>query len=76
MGNLQIWQKNFPVYQVLKHLNSFEIYFFIMRFISKIKNNTSRGKISICEFYSKNIEGNWTYLAEKNLKITATFSLS
>ena len=44
---------------------TFEIYFLI-RLISKMNNNCSRGKMLTIESYSLNSKGNLAYLAEKN----------
>ena len=72
--------KSDKIFPYLQSITAFE---WLLKFISsswdwsqKIKNNNSRGKISICEFYPKNIKGNWAYLAEKNSKITTIFILS
>ena len=72
--------KSDKIFPYLQSITAFE---WLLKFISsswdwsqKIKNSNSRGKISICEFYSKNIKGNWAYLAEKNSKITTIFILS
>ena len=72
--------KSDKIFPYLQSITAFE---WLLKFISsswdwsqKIKNNNSRGKISICEFYPKNVKGNWAYLAEKNSKITTIFILS
>ena len=55
---------------------TFEIYFLI-RFISKIYDDSSKGKMSFIWFHSVIVKGNWADLTKKNsrprVKITAIF---
>ena len=68
--------KNFP------HLQSFTVFrnLFLEKFVSKMNNDSFKGKMAIIIFYSINVKGNWAYLTGKNLwagaKISGIFRLS
>ena len=50
---------------------------FLIKFISKMNHNSSAGEMSIMEFDSIYVNGNWAHLREKNSRpgaeITKTF---
>ena len=54
----------FLTYKVLWYFNDFRN-FFLIKFISKMNNNSSWGKMSIIWFYPVSVKVNWAHLAEK-----------
>ena len=56
------------------------VIYFLVRFISKMNGNSSRGKMSFVLFHLVNVKGNCTHLAKKNsrqgAKILAMYKLS
>ena len=66
MRHVQIWQ-HFPLFTNYYDISMTFQGYFLVRFISKLNNSNSREKMVIIWFYSANIKGNWTHLAEEKL---------
>ena len=70
MRHVQIWQY-FPLFTNYYGISMTFQGYLLVRFISKMNNSNSREKMVIIWFYSANIKGNWTHLAEENLRAGA-----